>query len=283
MGIDPVFEKMPEKLRDKTDPNCVGEVVALFEEFTINVLEAAANHAACVKFQSACFERYLSPGVELMERMIKLAGDMGVLTINDAKRGDIGLTAAHYGVGCLGATHYSDIGELAGADSLTCNAYLGEDSLQPLLDVANTEGKGLFALVRTSNPGGDTIQNMVLAEGHTICEAVGSMVAELGEQSLGDSGYSNLGAVVGATKPKEAVNLRMLMPKQIFLVPGFGAQGGGAEDVRACFNKDGAGAVITASRSVIYAYQNEPRKNWAQAIDDAAKDLNEQITGILKG
>ena len=197
VGIDPVFEKMPAKLRDATDPNCCGEVVALFEEFTINVLEAAANHAACVKFQSACFERYLTPGIELMERMMKLANDMGVLTINDAKRGDIGLTAAHYGAGCLGATRYSDMPAYPGADSLTCNAYLGEDSLQPLIDVADAEGKGLFALVRTSNPGGDTIQNMVLAEGHTVCEAVASMISELGEQSVGDRGNSSLGAVVG--------------------------------------------------------------------------------------
>jgi len=283
VGIDPVFEKMPAKLRDQTDPNCAAEVIALFEEFTINVLQAAANHAACVKFQSACFERYHHLGVDLLQRMLKLANEMGLITINDAKRGDIGISAAHYGAGCLGRTHYSDLGTHPGADSLTCNAYLGEDSLQPLLDVAAKEGKGLFALVRTSNPGGDTIQNLVLAEGHTVCQAVATMIAELGEQSIGDCGYSHLGAVVGATQPDQAVNLRVLMPRQIFLVPGFGAQGGGPEDVKACFNDDHFGAIITASRSVIYAYQTDPNKNWAQAIDDAAEDLSQQIQSILKG
>jgi orotidine-5'-phosphate decarboxylase len=136
--------------------------------------------------------------------------------------------------------------------------------------------------VRTSNPGGDALQGLRLADGSSVGEAVGQLVAQTGAAHVGAKGYSLLGAVVGATKPADAKRLREMMPQQIFLVPGFGAQGGSANDVKACFNRDGTGAIISASRSVLFAYEKSKAGDWKQAIHDAAADMSRQIVAILR-
>ena len=163
----------------------------------------------------------------------------------------------------------------------TVNGYMGHDCIQPFIDVAMPQKKGLFALVRTSNPGGDRLQTLKLADGRQMVDEMAAFVAEIGEQSVGDCGYSLLGAVVGATKVEDIARLRKLMPQQIFLVPGYGAQGGGAQDVKASFKADGTGAIITASRSVIYAHVSKPDMDWKVAVAEGAAELNREIRAIL--
>ena len=282
VGIDPVWGRLPESVRKAGPMQRAGGVkaaAAAIGRYVREVLEAIAPHVPCVKFQSACFERYLWPGVEVYYRSIQAARDMGLIVIADAKRGDIGVSAAHYAAGCLGDPEYTDLDLSAGPDAVTVNPYLGADSLTPFMEVAQKNGKGVFALVRTSNPGSDALQGLEVLGGATVAGAVAGIVAQVGaeERFVGESGYSLLGAVVGATKPQDAVALREAMPQQVFLVPGFGAQGGTADDVRACFKEDGTGALVTASRSVIFAYEGKDDPNWQAAVEAAAIDLRDQI------
>ncbi|MFK7789962.1 MAG: orotidine-5'-phosphate decarboxylase [Phycisphaeraceae bacterium] len=266
VGLDPVLERLPDAI-DRADP------VAAIEAFSLGVIDAVADVVPAVKPQSACFERYGAPGVAVYHRVVAHAKSAGLIVVGDAKRGDIGTSSAHYAQGLLAGDH--------GCDTLTVNGYLGGDGLEPFQQVAQGQGKGLFVLVRTSNPGGDAIQSLELKDGRTVAEAVGDVVASLGSSCVGDSGYSNVGMVVGATKPTDALKLRERYPQQLFLVPGFGAQGGGAEDVKACFKPDGTGALITASRSVIYAFAQDQSVAWESSVTGAAITLRDQIADIL--
>lgn len=271
VGLDPVIERLPDAVQG-------GAPVERIERWCEGVIDAVEEHTPAVKPQIACFERYGAVGYAAYQRITSYAKARGLIVVADGKRGDIGVSAAHYAAGLFTGGH--------AADSLTVNAYLGSDSLQPFTDAAAQVGAGLFALVRTSNPGGDALQGLQLKDGRTVSQAVAQIVAELGGSKpgyIGKSGYSLLGAVVGATKPADAVALRKLMPQQIFLVPGFGAQGGGPEDVKACFKPDGTGALITASRSVIYAHENSKSADWQTVVADAAQDFNRQIKAILGG
>lgn len=275
VGLDPVYDRLPPSLRKTQSP------IESIHHFCRGVLEAIEPHVPCVKIQSACFERYRAAGVEVYHELVQEAADMGLLVIGDAKRGDIGVSAAHYAAGNL-ADDPTDARCPRGPDALTINSYFGEDGIEPFIQSAVAGGKGLFALVRTSNPGGDAIQGLPLRDGGTVAEAVAQLVAQLGagENLVGRSGYSLLGAVVGATKPQDAARLRELMPQQIFLVPGFGAQGAGPDEVRPCFDKSGNGAIITASRSVIFAFQKGD-DDWRGAIASAAADMKRQVAAIV--
>ncbi len=286
VGIDPVLSKLPQSLKPlKADGKLVEDNARVALEairvWGLGLLNAVAPHVPCVKFQSACFERYLWPGVELYHELTVEARRLGLLVIGDAKRGDIGISAEHYAAGCLADAPYTDLQKPLGPDALTANAYLGADSLEPLVKLAGAQGKGLFALVRTSNPGGDALQSLKLADGRSVSDAVADIVTQSGAGHIGQSGYSLMGAVVGATKPQDAIGLRTRMPQALFLVPGFGAQGGTADDVKPCFKSDGTGAIITASRSVIFAYEKPATNDWQGAIAAAAADLNKQIRAIL--
>lgn len=285
VGLDPVLDRLPKALRDGVCDDDANAVANALKLFSIEVIDAVADHVPAVKPQMACFERYLWPGTEAYHAVVAHAREKGLIVVGDAKRGDIGQSSQHYAAGDLADNTFADLesGAQPGADSLTVNGYLGDDALQPFIDVAREGGKGLFVLVRTSNPGGDALQGLELADGRTVSDAVADMIAELGEQGgcVGQSGYSLLGAVVGATKPQDAARLRRRMPRQIFLVPGFGAQGGTADDVRACFNGDGQGALITASRSVIYAFDHHDDQ-WQKAISAAAIQLKLDVADILK-
>lgn len=265
VGLDPVLDRLPEVLGRATPAEAI-------ELFCRGVIDAVHDIVPAVKPQSACFERYGAKGVGAYHAVVDYARQRGLIVVGDAKRGDIGTSSSHYAAGLLGGEH--------GCDLLTVNGYLGGDGIEPFLDVAAPHGRGLFVLVRTSNPGGDAIQSLKLDDGRTVAEAVGDVVAELGARCVGESGYSNVGMVVGATKPEDAQQLRERYPQQLFLVPGFGAQGGGAEDVRACFKPDGTGALITASRSVIYAYAGKPGM-WTEHVQDAAVKLRDEVAEIL--
>ena len=264
VGLDPVIDRLPAPMvpeRVADHAQCARAI----EAFSMGVLSAVATEASAVKIQAACYERYGAEGYAAMGRVLAAAHASGLAVILDFKRGDIGISAEHYAASA----------RATGSHWTTINAYLGNDGIAPFL----AEGHGAFALVRTSNPSGDALQTLALADGRTVSEAVADMVSALGAASIGASGFSALGAVVGATKRAEIASLRARMPHTIFLVPGYGAQGGTADDVRACFTAPQQGALITASRSVIYpkAGAGVP---WEQAIRDAARAFADEIRAI---
>lgn len=267
VGLDPVLDRLPEDVRPPGGADAPREdAAAAIEAFCRRVLARVAAHVPAVKPQSACFERYGSPGVRALEAVVAEARRLGLEVLLDVKRGDIGATAAHYAAAARGA----------GADWATASAYLGVDGVEPMLDA----GLGVFALVRTSNPGGDRLQGRAVAEpaGDTVADAVAELVAEAGAARRGAAGFSALGAVVGATRPRDAARLRARMPEQVFLVPGYGAQGGGVEDVLPCFHPDGRGAVVSASRSITYPVDpGDP--GWESAVEDAAARFAEDVAG----
>ncbi len=273
VGLDPVYERLPPELAG--DGGSSEARVAAIGAFCRGVIQAVAKHVAVIKPQSACFERYGWRGVRLCEEIVAEARAAGLIVVLDGKRGDIGISSEHYAAGLL-----TD-GPAQAADALTVNSYLGADGLNPFLKAAAAQGKGLFALVRTSNPGGDALQSLKLADGRSVAEAVAGIMAQAGAGQVGRSGYSLLGAVVGATKPADAARLRELMPQQVLLVPGFGAQGGKADDVKACFNKDGRGAIITASRSILYAYEKPATADWKAAVEAATVAMKKEVGQIL--
>jgi orotidine-5'-phosphate decarboxylase len=261
VGIDPVLERLPAALRPEGGD--AGAAASALAAFSMGVLDAVAGTVPCVKVQAACFERYGHRGVAALEQVLDAARQRGLQVILDAKRGDVSVSAGHYAEA------------VKAADWVTVNSYLGPDAIEPFL----RPGAGVFALVRTTNPGGDVVQGQRLADGRTVAESVAVMVARLGADRLGTSGFSSVGAVVGATRPDEIAALRALMPQQVFLVPGFGAQGGGADDVRACFAAGGRGAVVSASRSVIYAFE-AGAADWTAGVAEAARRLAETLAAV---
>lgn len=260
VGIDPVLERLPKAVRGTIEtPESAAESISFF---TMQLLEAVAGIVPCVKFQSACFERYGAEGIRVLESGTEHARSLGLQVIFDAKRGDIGISNEHYAHAFRGN----------GSDWITLSGYLGVQTLRPYLE----QGRGAFVLVRTSNPEGSSLQSLPLIDGRTVAEAMADLVVEVGDSTIGDSGYSNLGVVVGATQGEEHHRLRERMPRQVFLVPGYGAQGGELSDILDLFHADGMGAMITASRSVIYA-ANEDDSSWMNAVRDAAGAFADEI------
>ena len=270
IGIDPVYSKLPKALA------ALPELEAI-ENFSLAILDAIKESASVAKPQSACFERYGSKGYAILEKVIAHARDLGLIVILDAKRGDIGSSATHYAVGA------ADIG----AHFITVSPYMGPSSIEPFLDA----GLGVFALARTSNPDSDRVQLQELHDGSCVAHGISSMIAEMGQSSLGERGLSNLGAVVGATKsPQDVQKLRNLMPNAMFLVPGVGAQGGTVEDVQPMTRTDAVGGplsvgelgvIVNASRSVIYPEPNAG-ESWQAAIRSAAGEFSASLTKLTK-
>ncbi len=259
VGIDPVFDRLPIELQSLSPTEA-------FKTFCVGIIDAVAPYASTLKFQSACFEREGAKGVAMLGELRGYAQEQGLQVILDAKRGDIGISASHYAAAAIAD---------GPCDWVTVNPYLGIDGIEPFLDA----GLGVFCLVRTSNPSGDVIQQQPLRDGRTVAESIADILHTLGEKYMGKSGWSALGAVVGATKPIEALALRERMPQAIFLMPGIGAQGATPRMVENCF-ADGHGAIVTASRSVIYP---DGTNDWQENISLAAKQLaNElQINGVV--
>ena len=285
VGLDPVFDKLPDAVRAAHL-----EPIAAIKEFSLGVLRALAGPpgantplAPAIKFQSACYERYGAPGVAALESCIAAARELNLIVVLDAKRGDIGISAEHYAASAFSRMH---------ADWLTVSPYLGPDTLEPYLSSAANpnSARGIFVLVRTSNPGSDAFQSQQLADGRTIAELMADAVAKLGQSgpgTTGTSGLTNVGAVVGATKASDAAALRRRMPNTILLIPGYGAQGGAAADIQAMLrpNRDRAipgtsGVLVTASRSVIYAF-TPTQTDWQTAVATAAANLADEIRTII--
>ena len=276
VGIDPNFEKFPAKLRRLGADR--REIIDAFYDFVTGVLDAVADVAAAVKFQSAYFEQYHVEGIEAYFSLIAEARSKGLLVIGDAKRGDIGATSEAYAAGHL-MPHPGD--DAATPQALTVNPMLGFDTLAPFVDVAASQGKGLFVLVRTSNPGSADLQDVELASGGTWSEHLADGVAKIAADHVGSSGYSSIGAVVGATQPHTMESMRRRMPSSIFLLPGYGAQGGSADTARAAFSRDGFGALVSASRSVLYAEAGKG-EDWQKAVGRAAREMRDDVNRVIE-
>jgi orotidine-5'-phosphate decarboxylase len=267
VGIDPRLERMPAQVT----AGCEADVEAILTRFGTQLLEAAGPHAACFKPQIAFFEAHGLPGLRAFASIVGEARRRGLPVIGDVKRGDIGSTAEAYARAFL-----TPGGDLE-VDAITINPYLGADALQPFVDAAARAGKGLYVLVRTSNPGGADLQELPTdAGGARVFERVGAMVRALGEPHRSDAtGLSCVGAVVGATTPAALAALRAAMPDTPFLVPGYGAQGGTAADVAPAFRRDGSGAVVNASRSI--DYPPDAGEDWRAAVERAARAAREDL------
>jgi len=254
VGLDPVAGPAPIEL---------GGDAAAFTQFCCGIIDAVAPHAVAVKPQSAFFEALGSDGVRAFEDVCTYAHAAGLLVIADAKRGDIGSTARAYAQAFLPR-----------ADAVTVNPYLGGDSLEPFIDACTREGTGLFCIVKTSNPGGADVQDVPLADGRVLWQHVATLVRRWGEGLVGERGMSSLGAVVGATFPREVAQARELLPRSVLLLPGIGAQGATPEDVAAAFTEGPAGALVSASRSVIYASSG---RDWREAAAEEAERLAREV------
>lgn len=270
VGLDPRIDMLPEGLRPRhQDKASAAQAVSIFCR---EVIDVVATLVAIVKPQSAFFEQLGPSGVAALADTIRYAQQRGLLVVVDGKRNDIGSTAAAYAEAYLGRQ------SPFGADALTVNPYLGDDSLRPFVERAVEQQAGVFVLVKTSNPGGKMLQDL-LADGSPIYRRVGEHVEELAQRTLGQCGFGAVGAVVGATYREELAQLRARMPHTWFLVPGYGAQGATAQDVAAAFDPSGRGAVINNARGIIFAY-TDPRyrdralgHRWQAAIEAATRDM----------
>lgn len=284
VGLDPRLEALPVPLLEKHRRNA-GEprerVAACFEEFGSAIIEAVAPFAVAVKPQLACFEQYGPAGLKAFESLCRRAAAVGLLVIADAKRGDIGVSAQAYSAAFLGIPAGLDGGLPAlPVDALTVNPLFGSDGVQPFLDDCATYGKGIFILVKTSNPGSAELQDLPLEKGGPFYEEVAARVDGWGQDLVGIEGYSSVGAVVGATQTGAVPALRRLLPKAFFLLPGYGAQGAAAADVAAAFDSRGLGALITASRSIIYASAAE---DYAEQAGLAARQMRDELWRVSRG
>ena len=294
MGLDPLAEYIPEEMLaywgKQVEDKSMATSMAIYD-FNRMLIDATFDIIPAVKPQFAYYEMYGVHGMEALRRTIAYAKEKGMLVIADAKRNDIGSTALAYANAIIGETELWDhtTAAMNDADAVTLNAYLGIDGIKPFIDVAKSRGKGMYILVRTSNPSAGDFQDLTMEDGHTLYEKVAMKVASWGEDLIGESGYSSVGAVVGATWPQQAAALRQIMPKTLILVPGYGAQGGSADSAAVNFDADGNGAIVNASRSLMCAYKKRedlPSMEFQQAARDEAlrmqKDLNDAIARKVK-
>ena len=291
VGLDPRLERLPKCVLEAAVKECGETLEAVemaFYEFGKGIIDATHEHAAALKPQLAFFEQYGSHGLRAYERLVAYARTKNLLVIADAKRGDIGSTAAAYSAAFLGEASGFDSGMASpfAANSVTVNAYLGGDGVKPFVQDCHDHGKGIFILVKTSNPSSGDLQDRVTKdEEMPIHELMAHFVDSWGGDLIGEKGYSSVGAVVGATYPGELEKLRALMPQTLFLVPGYGAQGGGAKDVAAAFDDKGLGAVVNSSRGIIFAYEKsegpEDGSHYKEAAGAAAEAMKEDLNSVL--
>jgi len=265
LGLDPKLEYIPESIKKKYFVKNVSYQKAAADciiEFNKRLIDALYEVIPAIKPQLAYYEMYGIEGIRAFYETISYAKEKGLLVIADGKRNDIGTTAQAYAAAYLGKTPINGTEQEAfDVDALTVNAYLGIDGVKPFIEECEKNDRGIFILVRTSNPSSGQLQDLKLQDGRTIYEAMADLVNQWGGTTIGECGYSSVGAVVGATYPIQLSELRKRMPKAWILVPGYGAQGGTAQDVAVAFDKNGLGAVINASRSLMCAYKLEAWKD----------------------
>jgi orotidine-5'-phosphate decarboxylase len=271
VGLDPRVDQMPAFVRG----NGTYAAITAFHEL---VIDAVADLVPAVKPQLAFYEQYGVAGMQAFENTVLAAKQRGLLVIADGKRNDISSTAEAYANAYLGPDAFD-------CDALTVTPYLGRDSLAPFVEACKKHGKGMFVVLKTSNPGSRDFQDQRLeTTGRPLYESIASALHELGEDLLGESGYSSIGAVIGATFPEEGRRLRELMPRAQILVPGYGAQGGSAKAAAECFNDDGLGAIVSSSRGTTYAFDDPDisRDAFVHAVREKTQRMIQDVNAAVK-
>ena len=282
-GLDPKPEYVPAHIRkecyDKYGETLEGAAEAIYR-FNCGLMDALKDIVPAVKPQSAYYERLGWRGMEVLERTIRYAKEQGLYVIADIKRGDIGSTAEAYSDGWLGKTKVGEqMLSVFDADCVTLNGYMGADSVNPFLETCKEMDKSTFILVKTSNPGSGELQNVPAGDGDTVYGLMADLIEKWGAGTEGKYGYTMAGAVAGATHPDELKQIRARMPHTFLLVPGYGAQGGTAEDVQYAFQKDGHGAIVNSSRGIICAWQKTGKDgmDYQEAARNAASAMRDDI------
>lgn len=282
VGLDTDFSYLPEELR---------EGIATFEgvaegliEFNMNIIDKVCDIVPAVKVQVAYYEQYGYEGLRAFDYTVNYAKGRDMFVIADCKRNDIGSTAACYAKAYLGETDINGKKIKAfPADMLTVNGYLGTDGIAPFVEECKKHDKGIFALVKTSNPSSGELQNLKLENSKCIYEQMGALVEEWGKDTVGTYGYSDVGAVVGATHPEEAANLRAQLKNTFFLIPGYGAQGGNAQMLKCCFDARSLGGIVNNSRGIICAYKKPQYSGmgYAEAARAACIDMQQDLSSVI--
>jgi orotidine-5'-phosphate decarboxylase len=274
VGLDPRVDNLPAGMLSQGDSADCRKVAEAFRQFCRDVVDVVAPLVPAVKPQAAFFEQFGPAGAQALADTVAYARSKGLIVIVDGKRNDIGSTATAYARGYLGSSADSPWG----GDALTVSPYLGDDSLDPFVDVAVDRGAGVFVLVKTSNPGGAMFQDLV-CDGQPLYRHVAAYVEQLAVRTRGNGHYGAIGAVAGATYPDQLAELRQAMPHTWLLIPGFGAQGAGARDVRQAFDEDGLGGIVNNSRGIIFAYERAeykdrlPPTDWQRAVEAATQKM----------
>ncbi|MEO0836528.1 MAG: orotidine-5'-phosphate decarboxylase [Cyanobacteria bacterium J06642_3] len=278
VGLDPALERMPQSWLEQQEINqhsSLAECAEAIYQYNLMVLDAIADLVPAVKPQSAYYELFGSAGIVALEKTMQAARDRDLMVVLDVKRGDIASTATAYAQSYLPREPKRSLE----ADAITIVPYLGKDCLDPFFESAIEWGKGIFVCVKTSNPGAAIVQEQHIDQRY-LYEIVADLIKPASDRSLGESGYSGIGAVVGATYPEAAQRLRKQLPNSLFLVPGVGAQGGGNQGIKACFNADGLGAVVSSSRTIMYPHLYGSNTSNKETIRQAALDLITQVREI---
>jgi orotidine-5'-phosphate decarboxylase len=288
IGLDPRYEMLPEYITKKYEKNIQGACEAILE-FNKQIINETFDIIPAIKPQIAFYEMFGVDGIKIFKETCEYAKKKGMIVIADIKRGDIGSTAEGYSNAYLGRTNLLNKQEaIFDVEFVTVNPYLGIDGIQPFINDAIKYKKGIFILVKTSNKSSGEIQDIKTHDGEEIYIKVAKLVNEWGKELIGENGYSSVSAVVGATYPKQLEELRKIMPNSYFLIPGYGAQGGKAEDIALGFDKKGLGGIVNASRSLMYAYKSELWKNkyneeqFAKATRQEAIRMKEELNKAIK-
>lgn len=279
VGLDTLFDYLPDDM--KAGAKTFEDVAERVLEFNKTLVDNIADIVPSVKVQIAYYEMYGTAGMKAYYETLKYAKDKGLYVIADAKRNDIGSTAACYAKAFLGETQVNENTLKAfPSDYVTVNGYLGSDGIVPFVEECEKHDKGIFVLVKTSNPSGAEIQNVILENGVPMYEYVGGLVEKWGESTVGKYGYSAVGAVVGATHPAEAARLREVLPHTFFLIPGYGAQGGKAEMLKSCFKGNGLGGVVNNSRGILCAYKKNGG-TYYEAAREACIAMQKDLASVI--
>lgn len=282
VGLDTSFDYLPDEMKAKC--KTLSDVSKAILEFNVTLIDKLKDIIPSVKVQVAYYEMYGHEAMKTFADTLDYAKKAGLITIADVKRNDIGSTAGCYSSAYLGSVNINGQRFTPfDSDYITVNGYLGGDGIEPFLKDCRDNGKGIFVLVKTSNPSSGQLQNKKFESGETLFEAMGDLVEQWGEDTRGEYGYSSVGAVVGATHPKEAAFLREKLKHTLFLIPGYGAQGGSAADLAVSFDKNGNGGIVNNSRGILCAYKNEKYKgqSYATAAYNAAVDMREDIMSAI--
>ena len=288
MGLDPRYEMLPKCVTNKYPLDLDGVAKAIVE-YNKALIDATYDIIPAVKPQIAFYEMFGIPGMQAFKETCEYAKQKGMIVIADIKRGDIGSTAQGYSNAYLGKTKIGDIEQsIYDIDFVTVNTYMGTDCVKPFIDDCKKYNKGLFILVKTSNPSSGELQDLKLENGKEVYKQVAELVEKWGAELIGKNGYSSIAAVVGATYPEQLKQIRELAPHTYFLIPGYGAQGGTAADIAYGFDKNGLGGIVNASRSLMCAYKSDKwkdqfeEKDYAQATRAEAIRMRDELNTALK-